>query len=173
MPYEGLTDCDHDLLFGEDALEPGDAVVHLEHGLARYAGQMTCELCETPQTLTTFVYRNGGKLMLPAVGGEDFWRFGAPADQVTLDRLKAGDWIKRRDEMIAELRESADHMVKDDEARRSVKATPLQPKKVACQSRAIWPTVIQCACGRARAPTAIGADGKPLPPPPDRTTIRS
>jgi transcription-repair coupling factor (superfamily II helicase) len=95
MTQQHLNERDHDLLFGEDALEPGDAVVHLEHGLARYDGHMSCDLGDTDQILTTFEYRDGGKLMLPAIEGQDFWRFGAPADDLTLDRLKSGDWLKR------------------------------------------------------------------------------
>ncbi|MCF7698974.1 DEAD/DEAH box helicase [Loktanella sp. M215] len=128
MALSHLNYRDHDLLFGEDALEPGDAVVHFEHGLARYDGRMDCDIGDVDQTLTTFMYRDGGKLMLPAREGEDFWRFGAPADSLTLDRLKAGDWLKRRDEMIMELRESADRMIEIDEARRSTDAVPLKPK---------------------------------------------
>ena len=131
MTQQHLNERDHDLLFGEDALEPGDAVVHLEHGLARYDGHMSCDLGDTDQILTTFEYRDGGKLMLPAVEGQDFWRFGAPADDLTLDRLKSGDWLKRRDEMIAELRESADHMIEMGRARRAHAATPLVPDEKA------------------------------------------
>ena len=127
MPNQRLTDRDHDLLFGEDALEPGDAVVHFEHGLARYDGRVKCDLGDTDQTLTTLMYRDGGKLMLPAVEGEDFWRFGAPADELVLDRLKTGDWERRRDEIIAELRESANRMIEEDAARRSLKAISLEP----------------------------------------------
>lgn len=131
MALSHLDDRDHDLLFGEDELEPGDAVVHFEHGLARYDGRMDCDLGDVDQTLTTFMYRDGGKLMLPAREGEDFWRFGAPADSLTLDRLKAGDWLKRRDEMIMELRESADRMLEIDAARRATDAVPLKPKAAA------------------------------------------
>ena len=127
MSSHALNDRDHDLLFGEDALEPGDAVVHFEHGLARYDGQMDCDLGDERQTLTTFVYRNGGKMMLPAEEGHDFWRFGAPADSLTLDRLKSDDWTRRRDEMIVELRNSADRMVEIDRARKTAKARPVTP----------------------------------------------
>ncbi|MFZ3582057.1 DEAD/DEAH box helicase [Loktanella sp. DJP18] len=127
MSTRQLNDRDHDLLFGEDALEPGDAVVHFEHGLARYDGVMECDLGDAHQTLTTFVYRNGGKMMLPAQEGHDFWRFGAPADSLTLDRLKSDDWARRRDEMIVELRESADRMIEIDRARKTARAQPLTP----------------------------------------------
>ncbi|WP_165351964.1 DEAD/DEAH box helicase [Salipiger sp. IMCC34102] len=127
MPRQTLTDRDHDLLFGDDALEPGDAVVHFEHGLARYDGEEECDLGDAHQTLTTFVYRNGGKMMLPAEEGHDFWRFGAPADTLTLDRLKSDDWVRRRDEMIVELRQSADRMVELDRARKAAKASALVP----------------------------------------------
>ena len=127
MQTHALSDRDHDLLFGEDALEPGDAVVHFEHGLAAYDGEERVDLGDMEQSLTRLVYRNGGKLLLPATEGVDFWRYGTPADAVTLDRLKTDDWTRRRDEMIAELKDSVDAMMADDAARRSVKAIPVTP----------------------------------------------
>ena len=125
MPTRALSDRDHDLLFGEDALEPGDAVVHFEHGLAAYDGEERVDLGDAAQSLTRLVYRNGGKLLLPAQEGVDFWRYGTPADAVTLDRLKTDDWTRHRDDMIAELKDSVDAMLADDAARRSVKAIPV------------------------------------------------
>ena len=122
-----LTDRDHDLLFGEDALEPGDAVVHIDHGLAAYDGTEEVDLGDETQILTRLLYRDGGKLLLPAEEGRDFWRYGTPASEVTLDRLNTDDWVRRRDEMIAELKDSVDAMVQEDEARRSVKATQITP----------------------------------------------
>ena len=127
MAHRFLDDRDRTLLFGEAALQPGDAVVHFDHGLARYGGETTVEVEGEEQRLTVFVYRNGGKLMLPAVEGRDFWAYGAPADEIMLDRLNAGDWVTRRDEMIAELRESADRLIKEDRARRARKAKPVVP----------------------------------------------
>ncbi|SEQ74858.1 transcription-repair coupling factor (superfamily II helicase) [Loktanella sp. DSM 29012] len=123
MTNRKLTDRDHDLLFGDDKLEPGDAVVHFEHGLARYGGQFETDLGDTQQTLTTFVYRHDGKMMLPARVGHDFWPYGAPAENLTLDRLNSDDWVKRRDEMIVELRQSAENMVAADQARRRAQAS--------------------------------------------------
>ena len=122
-----LSDRDRRLLFGDEALREGDAVVHFEHGLARYGGRTTVEVEGTAQDLTVFVYRHGGKLMLPAVEGRDFWLYGAPADDVQLDRLDAGDWTARRDAMIAELQAAADGLVDADRARRAQRARPLSP----------------------------------------------
>ncbi|MBS1301153.1 DEAD/DEAH box helicase [Loktanella sp. SALINAS62] len=127
MTHHTMTDRDHDLLFGDDALERGDAVVHFEHGLAKYDGQEKYDLGDTTQTLTTLIYREGGKLTLPAEEGRDFWRYGAPAEDLSLDRLKAGDWIRHRDAMIVELRQSAEHMLEEDKRRRSAKAQSLTP----------------------------------------------
>jgi transcription-repair coupling factor (superfamily II helicase) len=114
-----LSDRDRTLLFGPDTPEPGEAVVHFEHGLARWDGETEIEVDGETQRFITLVYRNGGKLMLPADEARDVWRYGAPAEDVTLDRLRAGDWVQRRDEMIAELREGADHLLAADRARRA------------------------------------------------------
>ena len=128
MQQQTFDDRDRALLFGDDALRPGDAVVHFEHGLACYGGEERVALGDAAQVLTTFVYRDGGKLMLPAELGRDFWPFGAPAEEVVLDRLRTGDWLKRRDEMIAELREGTDHLLAEDGARRAHSAVPLVPE---------------------------------------------
>ncbi|WP_308917767.1 helicase-related protein [Jannaschia sp. LMIT008] len=116
---------DHDLLFGRDALKPGDAVVHFEHGLARYDGIERLEVDGAVHELTALTYRDDGRLKVPAREGRDFWAYGAPAAEVTLDRLKAGDWIRHRDAMIAELREAVDALMAEDRARRSHEAHPV------------------------------------------------
>ncbi|TFL18212.1 DEAD/DEAH box helicase [Jannaschia formosa] len=126
-----LSDRDRDLLFGAGPVQPGDAVVHFEHGLASYDGETELEVEGVTQRLAVFVYRNGGKLMLPAIEGRDFWPYGAPAGDVTLDRLDAGDWIARRDEMIAELRDHAGHLLEEHRARHAHDARPLRPDEAA------------------------------------------
>ncbi|WP_316013926.1 helicase-related protein [Roseobacter sp. HKCCA0434] len=125
MTTPRFSDRDRELLFGEDQLRPGDAVVHFEHGLARYEGTETVELGDERQELTAFVYRNGGKLMLPAEQGQDFWPYGAPADDVTLDRLKTDDWTEARDEMVTELKRSAGELLKEVRARQAHTARKL------------------------------------------------
>lgn len=129
MARVSLSERDRAILFGDDEIRPGEAVVHFEHGLARYGGQETVEVEGETQALHVFVYRHGGKLMLPAEPGRDFWRFGAPADDLTLDRLKAGDWIRRRDEMIEELRGGVERLLEADRARRADAARRLHPPK--------------------------------------------
>ena len=115
-----LSDRDRRLLFGDDTPAPGDAVVHIEHGLARFEGTETTDLGDDgPQELTRLVYRKGGKLLLPAEQGVDYWRYGVRARDVTLDRLDADDWTKARDALIAELRSQAADIVRDERARRA------------------------------------------------------
>lgn len=112
---------------GTGPLSPGDAVVHFEHGLAEYGGTEITDLGDETQALVTFIYRNGGKLMLPARDGQDFWPYGSPARNLTLDRLKSDDWVARRDGMIAEVRESAQKLADEDRERRGHTAIRLKP----------------------------------------------
>ncbi|WP_416398598.1 DEAD/DEAH box helicase [Allohahella sp. A8] len=117
-----IDDRDYELLFGSDVLSTSDAVVHFDHGLARYDGEEVVTTGDIEQTLTRFVYRHGGKLMLPATEGKDFWRYGAPAKSLSLDRLKTNDWQRRRDEMIRELQESISLLIVEDQQRRAIPA---------------------------------------------------
>ena len=125
-------DPDYDFLFDHGPLEPGDAVVHFEHGLARFDGIETIEVPDgeggaAEQRLMRLGYRDGGTLMLPEHEMEHVWRYGAPAGNLTLDRLKAGDWVKRRDELIVELKEAARELAREYRARRGRPAPVVAP----------------------------------------------
>ena len=127
-----LTDRDRRLLFGDDTPAPGDAVIHIDHGLARFEGTETTDLGDAgPQELTRLVYRDGGKLLLPAEWGVDYWRYGTPARDVTLDRLDTDDWTEARDALIEELRSDAADMVRDERKRRAETAHAVSVDKKA------------------------------------------
>ncbi|UWR21612.1 DEAD/DEAH box helicase [Sulfitobacter sp. S190] len=127
MQTTHLSQRDQELLFGSETAKPGDAVVHFKHGLAEYRGEENCTIGDVEQTLVSLRYRNGGKLLLPAVENEDFWLYGASAGAVNLDRLKSGDWTKRRDQMVDEVNKSADAVIAQDKERRATKARKITP----------------------------------------------
>ncbi len=107
------------LLFGSSEVGEGDAVVHIEHGLARFRGRSQIEVEGVEQDLISLEYRDGGKLMLPASEMANVWPYGASADSLTLDRLDCDDWAHRRDALVMELREAADELVQIDRDRRA------------------------------------------------------
>ena len=125
-------DPDYAFLFRRGALAPGDGVVHFEHGLAAFDGTETVEVPDGEggafrQRLIRLRYRNGGKLMLPEAEMAHVWRFGAPAESLSLDRLKSGDWLKRRDALIVELRQAARDLAAEYRRRRGRPAPAAEP----------------------------------------------
>ena len=125
-------DPEHAFLFAHGELQPGDAVVHFEHGLAAYDGTETLSVPDgeggkIDQTMVRLQYRNGGKLMLPEHEMEHIWRYGAPAENLTLDRLKTDDWTKHRDELVTELREAARDLAAEHHRRRGRPAPKVEP----------------------------------------------
>lgn len=107
------------LLFGSSDMQEGDAVVHIEHGLARFRGLSEIEVEGVAQHLVALEYRDGGKLMLPDSEVANIWPYGASADSLTLDRLDTDAWTKRRDALVLELRTAANELVQIDQDRRS------------------------------------------------------
>ena len=125
-------DPDHAFLFAHGELEPGDGVVHFEHGLAAFDGTETIEVPDgnggtAEQEMLRLEYRDGGHLMLPMAEMEHVWRYGAPAENLTLDRLKSGDWTKHRDELIVELKEAARGLAAEHHQRRGRPAPAIEP----------------------------------------------
>ena len=114
------------LLFDTSSISEGDAVVHLEHGLAKFVGHSQIEVDGETQSLIALEYRNGGKLMLPDHELADVWPYGATAKRLTLDRLDNDDWTTRRDALVVELREAAGELMRLDAERRTRKAPAIQ-----------------------------------------------
>ena len=125
-------DPDYAFLFAHGPLEQGDAVVHFEHGLASFEGEEVLEVPDgeggtAKQKLVRLRYRDDGKLLLPEAEMKHIWRYGAPAENLTLDRLKAGDWIRRRDELIVELKDAARDLAAEYRFRRGRPAPTISP----------------------------------------------
>jgi transcription-repair coupling factor (superfamily II helicase) len=118
-----------DLLFANRELTSGDAVVHLDHGLARYDGEEVVEIDGDRQELIKLTYRNGGKLMLPAEQRGNLWPYGSRAEILRLDRLNHGDWVANRDRLISEIKVSKQSLAMEANERLSARVSSLKPDR--------------------------------------------
>jgi len=80
-------------------VNPGDWVVHIEHGIGRYVGLVKLDFEEVEREYLAVEYANGDKLYVPIHQADRLARYIGPDDhKPTLNRLGSVDWntIKRR-----------------------------------------------------------------------------
>jgi transcription-repair coupling factor (superfamily II helicase) len=93
-----------------DALEPGDFVVHHQHGVARYVGMTKRAIGGVERDYLLLEYRGGDKLYVPTdqVGAVRRYTGG---DTPTLSRMGGADWEKTRARVRSAVREIAQELV--------------------------------------------------------------
>ncbi len=94
------------------SLTPGDLVVHVDHGIGRFAGLRTIDVAGAPHDCLELHYAGGDKLFLPVENIELLSRYGSEESGVELDRLGGGAWQSRKARMKARIREIAGELIK-------------------------------------------------------------
>jgi transcription-repair coupling factor (superfamily II helicase) len=105
------------------ALTPGDLVVHIEHGIGRYAGLKTLDVAGAPHDCLELHYGGEAKLYLPVENIDLLTRYGAETDGVQLDRLGGAAWQARKARAKERLREMAIGLIRIA-AERATRSTP-------------------------------------------------
>jgi transcription-repair coupling factor (superfamily II helicase) len=86
----------------------GDAVVHLDYGLARITGLEPTPASEAEAgEAVRLEFRDGATLLVPVAEMDRVWRYGADPEAAKLDRLTGGDWPERRAALEAEIERAA------------------------------------------------------------------
>ena len=78
------------------ALQVGDYVVHIEHGIGRYEGLASIPVGQSPHDCVSLSYAGGDKLYVPVENIDVLSRYGANDGNVTLDRLGGEAWQRRK-----------------------------------------------------------------------------
>ncbi|HEY0646860.1 transcription-repair coupling factor [Phenylobacterium sp.] len=94
------------------ALTPGDLVVHIDHGIARYEGLKTLDVQGAPHDTLELQYGGEAKLYLPVENIDLLTRYGADSEGVQLDRLGGAAWQARKARAKERLREMADGLIR-------------------------------------------------------------
>jgi len=83
-------------LLEANALEIGDFVVHLDHGIGRYEGLEHLTVGHIAHDCVRVVYAGGDKLFVPVENMDVLSRYQAGDTEVVLDRLGAAQWQARK-----------------------------------------------------------------------------
>ena len=143
-------------------LNPGDYVVHVDHGIGRYEGLQTLTVAEEPHDCLLLIYDGGDKLYLPVENIEMLSRYGSGEAIVALDRLGGAGWQSRKAKLKQRLKDMAAELIKIAAARELREAERIIPPEGAfdefCarfqfdetedQQRAIDDTLDDLASGR-------------------------
>ncbi|MEQ8604023.1 MAG: transcription-repair coupling factor [Marivibrio sp.] len=109
------------------AIEIGDVVVHVDHGIGRYDGLETLTVDRAPHDCLRLIYHGGDKLYLPVENLEVLTKYGSEESEVQLDRLGGAAWQARKAKIKERVREMADQLLKVAAARELKKGDRLLP----------------------------------------------
>jgi transcription-repair coupling factor (superfamily II helicase) len=93
------------------SLQPGDLVVHEDHGIGRYDGLETLTAAGAPHDCLRLLYAGGDKLYLPVENIELLSRYGSEEGEAALDRLGGAGWQTRKARIKQRIREIADKLI--------------------------------------------------------------
>src|SRR5262245_10982353 len=94
------------------SLSAGDLVVHVDHGIGRFAGLRAIQAAGAPHDCLEIHYAGGDKLFLPVENIELLSRYGSDQAGAELDRLGGSAWQARKARMKNRIREIASELIK-------------------------------------------------------------
>ncbi|MFC4168214.1 DEAD/DEAH box helicase [Teichococcus aestuarii] len=110
-------------------LQPGNAVIHLDHGLGILRGVETVEVGGSCLDCLRLEYAGGNVQLVPLDEMDRLWRYGAEAEGLTLDRLNGEAWLRRRATVEAQIAEAAAELARLARLRDARKAPVLRPPR--------------------------------------------
>jgi transcription-repair coupling factor (superfamily II helicase) len=117
---------DSDAFLAElSALNRGDLVVHMEHGIGKYLGLEPISVGKSKHDCVMLEYHGGDKLYIPVENIDVLSRYGSSEEAVPLDRLGGEAWQKRRARLKERIREIASELLRTAAARALRKAPVL------------------------------------------------
>ncbi|MBX3128962.1 MAG: transcription-repair coupling factor [Polyangiaceae bacterium] len=108
------------------ALEPGDYVVHVEHGIGRYVGLQRQEVAGASVELLVVEYA-GGKLFLPVYRLNQIQKYSGGEGAPKLDRLGGASFAKTKSKVARRVRQMADQLLELYAERAALVKVPIDP----------------------------------------------
>ena len=109
------------------ALNAGDLVVHIDHGIGKYLGLEPVAVGQSQHDCVMLEYAGGDKLYIPVENIDVLTRYGSSDEAVALDRLGGEAWQKRRARLKERIREIAAELLRTAAARALRQAPALVP----------------------------------------------
>jgi transcription-repair coupling factor (superfamily II helicase) len=108
-------------------LQPGDLVVHAEHGIGRYDGLVALDVAGAPHDCLRVIYAGDDKLFVPVENIEVLTRYGTEDANVALDRLGAISWQSRKSRVKKRIKDIADELIAVAAQRQLKEGEPMAP----------------------------------------------
>ena len=108
------------------SLNPGDLVVHVDHGIGRYLGLEVIQAAGAAHECILLEYAEAAKLYLPVENIELLTKYGH--DEGLLDRLGGGAWQAKKAKLKERIREMADRLIRVAAERELRQAPKLEPQ---------------------------------------------
>ncbi|MCX8282231.1 transcription-repair coupling factor [Phyllobacterium sp. 0TCS1.6C] len=103
---------DKDFISEIAALNAGDIVVHIDHGIGRFVGLRTITAAGAPHDCLELHYAGDDRLFLPVENIELLSRFGSESSTAVLDKLGGGAWQARKAKLKKRLLDIAGHLIR-------------------------------------------------------------
>jgi transcription-repair coupling factor (superfamily II helicase) len=116
-----------DFLAEVTSLATGDLVVHVDHGIGRFAGLVTIEAAGAPHDCLEITYANNDRLYLPVENIELLSRYGSDESETQLDKLGGVAWQSRKAKLKKRIRDMANELIKIAAARQLRAAEVMTP----------------------------------------------
>lgn len=94
------------------SLNPGDFVVHAEHGIGRYEGLETVKVFGTAHDCVKLIYDGGDKLFVPVENLDVLNRYSTAETGAVLDKLGGIGWQTRKSRVKKRLKDMAEALMK-------------------------------------------------------------
>jgi len=121
---------DSDAFLAElSALNRGDLVVHLDHGIGKYLGLEPISVGESKHDCVMLEYAGGDKLYIPVENIDVLTRYGSSEEGAVLDRLGGEAWQKRRARLKERIQEVAGELMRTAAERALRRAPVLEPEE--------------------------------------------
>ncbi|MCW9032621.1 MAG: transcription-repair coupling factor [Rhodospirillales bacterium] len=109
------------------AINEGDLVVHVEHGIGRFLGLETLAIAAAPHDCLSILYAGDDKLFVPVENIEVLSRYGSDQGAAQLDKLGGVAWQARKSKLKDRIRIMAAELIKVAAARELRKGEVLAP----------------------------------------------
>ncbi len=109
-------------------LRPGDAIIHLDYGMARLDGIETVTAAH-PADHLVLGFACGARKLVDCTETDRIWRYGSGTESVSLDRADGTSWARRRAAVLATLEETAKGLVAAADAHAKAAAPALRPPR--------------------------------------------
>ncbi|MFQ5971794.1 MAG: transcription-repair coupling factor, partial [Alphaproteobacteria bacterium] len=109
------------------SLNPQDLVVHVDHGIGRYAALETLEIGGAPHDCLRILYAGGDKLYIPVENLEVLSRYGSEDADVPLDKLGGVGWQSRKARIKKRINDIAQQLLEVAAARELRRVPTIMP----------------------------------------------